>query len=103
MQAAWLLLLALGLPACPPGCRCPGGAPPGLPPTAGRNETLAGGRRAPDAAVLAAVGGWLGAVLVYVGWYVRRSRAETRLHLEYLRALPCEAPSPKEEEEEEEE
>ncbi|XP_068266434.1 leucine-rich repeat-containing protein 3B-like [Nyctibius grandis] len=54
-------------------------------------------------AVLVAVGGWLGAILVYVGHYVRRSRAETRLHLEYLRALPCEAPSPEEEEEEGEE
>ncbi|KAM9617482.1 uncharacterized protein ACIBXB_021131 [Morphnus guianensis] len=105
MRAAWLLLLALGLPACPWGCRCLRGAPPVLPPTSSRNETLGGdGRpRAPDVVVLAAVGGWLSAILVYVGRYVRRSRAETRLHLEYLRALPCKPPSPKEEEEGEEE
>ncbi|XP_074421133.1 leucine-rich repeat-containing protein 3B-like [Larus michahellis] len=103
MRAAWLLLLALGLPTCPGGCRCPGGAPPVvLPPTSGRNETLVGGGRprAPDVAVLVAVGGWLGAVLLYVARYVRRSRAETRLHLEYLRALPCRPASPEEEEEE---
>lgn len=100
MRAAWLLLLALVLPACPWGCRCPGGAPSVLPPTSSCNETLVGSGRAPDMVVLAAVGGWLGAVLVYVGRYVWRSRAETRLHLEYLRALPCKPPSPEEEEEE---
>lgn len=101
MQAAWLFLLALGLPCCPGCCRCPWGGPQGLPPTAsGRNETLAGSGqpRVPDVAVLVAVGGWLGAVLAYVGRYVRRSRADTRLHLEYLRALPCRRPSPEEEE-----
>lgn len=101
MRAAWLFLLALGLPCCPGCCRCPWGGPQGLPPTAsGRNETLAGSGqpRAPDVAVLVAVGGWLGAVLAYVGRYVRRSRADTRLHLEYLRALPCRRPSPEEEE-----
>lgn len=104
MRAAWLLLLALGLPACPWGCRCLGGGPPVLPPTSSCNETLGGGRRprAPDVVVLAAMGGWLGAILIYVGRYVRRSRAETQLHLEYLRALPCEPPSPKEEEGKEE-
>lgn len=75
-----------------------------LPPTSSCNETLGGGRRprAPDVVVLAAMGGWLGAILIYVGRYVRRSRAETQLHLEYLRALPCEPPSPKEEEGKEE-
>lgn len=101
MRAAWLFLLALGLPCCPRGRRCPLGGPQGLPPTAGgRNETLAGSGqpRVPDVAMLVAVGGWLGAVLAYVGRYVRRSRAETRLHLEYLRALPCRRPSPGEEE-----
>ncbi|XP_075381708.1 leucine-rich repeat-containing protein 3B-like [Mycteria americana] len=103
MRAAWLLLLALGLPGCPWGCRCPGGAPQVLPPTSSRNETLVGGGRAPDVAVLVAVGAWLGAVLIYVGRYVRRSRAETRLHLEYLRALPRKPASPEEEEEGEEE
>lgn len=103
MRAPWLLLLAL--PGCPRCCRCPGGAPPVLPPTSSRNETLArGGQpRAPDVAVLVAMGGWLGAILVYVGRYVRRSRAESRLHLEYLQALPCKPPSPEEEEEEGEE
>lgn len=81
-----------------------GGGPPVLPPTSSCNETLGGGRRprAPDVVVLAAMGGWLGAILIYVGRYVRRSRAETQLHLEYLRALPCEPPSPKEEEGKEE-
>lgn len=76
-----------------------------MPPTSSRNETLVGsGRpREPDVTVLVAVGGWLVTVLVYVGRYVRRSRAETRLHLEYLRALPCEPPSPEEEEDEGEE
>lgn len=75
-----------------------------LPPTSSCNETLGGGRRprAPDVVVLAAMGGWLGAILIYVGRYIRRSRAETQLHLEYLRALPCEPPSPKEEEGKEE-
>ncbi|KAJ7426641.1 hypothetical protein WISP_14133 [Willisornis vidua] len=94
MPAVWLLLLALGLLGQPGGCRCPGGAPHVLPTHSGRNETLegAGAARAPDVVVLVAMGGWLGAVLVYVGRFVRRSRAETRLHLEYLRALPCAPP-----------
>lgn len=102
MRAAWLLLLALGLPCCP---RCPMGGPRGLPPSNGHNETATGSRRprAPDAGVLVAVGGWLGALLACVGRYVRRSRAETRLHLQYLRALPCQRPNPEEEEDEEEE
>lgn len=88
MRAAGLLLLLLGLLQEPRGgSRCPGEALPG-----GHNETLgrgAGSPRAPDVAALVAVGGWLGAVLVCVGRFVRRSREETRLHLQHLRALPC--------------
>ncbi|TRZ09652.1 hypothetical protein HGM15179_017462 [Zosterops borbonicus] len=99
--AGLLLLLLLALPQHPrAGSRCPGEAPPG-----GHNETLGTGvgtARTPDVAALVAVGGWLGAVLVCVGRFVRRSREETRLHLQHLRALPCAAwPHPEEEEEEE--
>lgn len=103
MRVAGLLLLLLGLPQHPPGAsRCPGEAPP-APPVGGHNETLgrgAGTARAPDVAALVAVGGWLGAVLLCVRRLVRRSREETRLHLQYLRALPCGAPRHQEEEEE---
>lgn len=108
MWPPWLLLLALPAPPpAPRGLRCPGGVPPVPPPTQGRNETLGGGSgggrgRGPDVAVLVAVGGWLGALLAYVGRFVRRSRAQTRLHLEYLGGLPHGPPGPEEEGEEEE-
>lgn len=106
MRAAGLLLLLLGLPQHPRGgSRCPGEAPPAPAPPGGHNETLGRGvgtARAPDVAALVAVGGWLGAVLLCVRRLVRRSREETRLHLRYLRALPC-GPRPHHQEEEEEE
>ncbi|RMB90335.1 hypothetical protein DUI87_33221 [Hirundo rustica rustica] len=103
MRAAGLLLLllplGLGLPRHPRGgSRCPGEAPA---PPGTHNETLgrgAGTSRAPDVAALVAVGGWLGAVLLCVRRFVRRSREETRLR--YLRALPC-GPQGRQEEEEE--
>lgn len=93
MRAAGLLLLLLGLPQhLRGGSRCPGEVLPVPAPRGGHNETLGRGvgtPRAPDVAVLVAVGGWLGAVLLCVRRFVRRSREETRLHLRYLRALPC--------------
>lgn len=85
-----LLLLGLGLLLeLPQPCRarCPGQSPPG-----GHNETLGrpvGTARSPDVVALVAVGGWLGSVLLCVGRFVRRSREETRLQLQDLRALPC--------------
>ncbi|XP_075757720.1 leucine-rich repeat-containing protein 3-like [Pelodiscus sinensis] len=60
-------------------------------------------QRTTDVAMLVTVFCWFAVVIAYVVYYVARNQAETRRHLEYLKALPIKQPSPEDEEEEGEE